>query len=127
MKVNAIMLKKLVSLIVIGMVVLALAAPRTVEGAVTCTVVTKALGPCMTYLKGTGATAPPANCCAGVRSLKAAAQTVADRRMACNCMKTAAQKTKSLNYKVAARLASQCGVRMSYSVNPNVNCNRYFS
>lgn len=118
------MLKKLVSFVVICLVVETLTIPHVVEAAVTCTVVTKSLGPCIAYLKGTGATAPPPNCCVGVRSLNSAAQTVADRRMACNCMKTAAAKTKSINYKVAARLAAQCGVHISYSFNPNINCNR---
>lgn len=107
------------------MAVITLVNPRAAEAAVTtCGMVSKTLAPCMAYLKGSGAGGPPRNCCDGARALKAAAQTTADRRMACNCMKTAASKTKGLNYNLASRLASQCGVQASYSFNPKVNCNR---
>ncbi|KNA20468.1 hypothetical protein SOVF_052150 [Spinacia oleracea] len=118
------MLKKLVCLAVICMVVETLMAPHAVEAVVTCNLVAKSLAQCIPYLKGSGGPRPSPNCCAGVQGLKAAAQTTADRRAACNCMKNQAANTKGLNYNLAARLASQCNVRVNYNFDPKTNCNR---
>ncbi|XP_074313780.1 non-specific lipid-transfer protein-like [Silene latifolia] len=119
-------LDKIACMMVLCMVFQTLTNPRAVaSAAVTCPGVTKSLAPCMTYLKGTGGPTPPPNCCVGVRTLKGMARTTADRRTACNCMKTAAGRMKGLNYGNAARLPNQCGVRMSYTLSPNINCNTY--
>uniref|UniRef100_A0A803L3E7 Non-specific lipid-transfer protein n=1 Tax=Chenopodium quinoa TaxID=63459 RepID=A0A803L3E7_CHEQI len=121
----SVMLKKLVCFVVVCMVVQALVMPNGVEAALTtCGAVTKYLGQCMPFLRGTAGGVPSPKCCAGVGGLKAAAQTTADRRMACNCMKSTASKTKGLNYNFASRLASLCRVPVSYSFNPKINCNR---
>uniref|UniRef100_A0A803MHX7 Non-specific lipid-transfer protein n=1 Tax=Chenopodium quinoa TaxID=63459 RepID=A0A803MHX7_CHEQI len=121
----SVMLKKLVCFVMVSMVVQALVMPNRVEAALTtCGAVTKYLGQCMTFLRGTAGGVPSPKCCAGIAGLKAAAQTTADRRMACNCMKSTASKTKGLNYNLASRLASLCRVPVSYSFNPKINCNR---
>ncbi|KAK9734256.1 hypothetical protein RND81_04G126600 [Saponaria officinalis] len=117
-------LKKLVCMIMLCMVVM------TTHGkvgavAITCGGVTKSLAPCMAYIRGSSGVTPPAKCCAGVRALKGMARTPADRKTACNCMKTAAGRIKGLNYGNANKLAPQCGVTISYTFSPNTNCNTY--
>ncbi|KAH9611092.1 hypothetical protein KSS87_005790, partial [Heliosperma pusillum] len=117
-------LKKITCIAMLCMVFQTLTNPHaTASAVVTCGGVTKSLAPCMAYLRGTGGPTPTFNCCGGVRALKNMARTPADRRTACNCMKTAASRMKGLNYGNAAKLPNQCGVRMSYTLSPNINCN----
>ncbi|KAL2899884.1 Non-specific lipid-transfer protein [Bienertia sinuspersici] len=120
------MLKKLACLVVVCMVVETLVTPHVAEAAITaCNTVSKSLGPCMAYLKSTsGPNNPPGNCCTGVRTLKAAAQTTADRRKACECMKTIAAGAKNLNKNRVDSLPGQCNVRIGYAFNRNIDCNR---
>ncbi|GFQ06534.1 non-specific lipid-transfer protein 1 [Phtheirospermum japonicum] len=56
--------------------------------AVTCGQVDAALMPCVGYLEG-GAGPSPA-CCSGVKAVKGLAQTTADKRTCCGCVKAAA-------------------------------------
>uniref|UniRef100_A0A0D3HHF8 Non-specific lipid-transfer protein n=1 Tax=Oryza barthii TaxID=65489 RepID=A0A0D3HHF8_9ORYZ len=65
--------------------------------------------------------------CSGVRSLKAAASSTADRRTACNCLKNAARGIKGLNAGNAASIPSKCGVSVPYTISASIDCSRYSS
>ncbi|RLM68945.1 phospholipid transfer protein 1 [Panicum miliaceum] len=113
--------QQVVVLAVVAAVLLAAAA--TTEAAVTCGQVSSAIGPCIAYARGTGSS-PSAACCSGVRSLNSAARTTADRRAACNCLKSAAARVSGLNAGNAASIPSKCGVSIPYTISPSVDCSR---
>ncbi|PUZ62727.1 hypothetical protein GQ55_3G009200 [Panicum hallii var. hallii] len=100
-----------------------LAAAATTEAAVTCGQVSSAIGPCLSYARGTG-TGPSAACCSGVKSLNSAARTTADRRAACTCLKSAASRLSGLKAGNAASIPSKCGVSIPYTISPSVDCSR---
>lgn len=102
---------------VAAMLLLLLAAASVSEAAVTCGQVSSAIGPCIAYARGAGA-APSAACCSGVRGLNAAVRSTADRRAACNCLKTAAARVGGLNAGRAASIPSKCGVSIPYAISP---------
>ncbi|KAJ1264686.1 hypothetical protein BS78_08G019400 [Paspalum vaginatum] len=101
----------------------ALAAASSSEAAISCGQVTSAIGPCLSYARGTGS-APSAACCSGVRSLNSAAKTTADRRAACGCLKSAAGSISGLKLGNAASIPSKCGVSIPYTISPSVDCSR---
>ncbi|CAO2140625.1 unnamed protein product [Urochloa humidicola] len=113
---------QVVVLAVVAAVVL-LAAAASSEAAVTCGQVNSAIGPCLAYARGQGS-APSAGCCSGVRSLNSAAKTTADRRTACNCLKSAAGRISGLNAGNAASIPSKCGVSIPYSISTSTDCSR---
>ncbi|KAI4356121.1 hypothetical protein L6164_000168 [Bauhinia variegata] len=96
-----------------------MAAPITLA-AISCGQVSSALAPCIKYLTSTAPLAPP--CCAGVKSVAAAAQTPADKQAACNCMKSAAGQISNLNPDKAASLPGKCGVNIPYKISTSTNC-----
>ncbi|KAB8116350.1 hypothetical protein EE612_057399 [Oryza sativa] len=100
---------------------LLLAAPHAAV-AITCGQVNSAVGPCLTYARG--GVGSSAACCSGVRSLKAAASSTADRRTACNCLKNAARGIKGLNAGNAASIPSKCGVSVPYTISASIDCSR---
>ncbi|KAG8093501.1 hypothetical protein GUJ93_ZPchr0012g21009 [Zizania palustris] len=111
--------------LVVAMVAAALlvAAPHgTVDAAVTCGQVNSAVAPCLSYARG--GSGPSASCCSGVRSLNAAAATTADRRTACNCLKTVARSIGGLNAGNAASIPSKCGVSVPYTISTSTDCSR---
>ncbi|KAG8048573.1 hypothetical protein GUJ93_ZPchr0009g1917 [Zizania palustris] len=112
---------QLVLVAVVAAALLLAVAPRTAV-AITCGQVSSAVSPCIPYARG-GA-GPSAACCSGVRSLKAAAQTTADRRAACNCLKSAARGIKDLNPGMAASIPSKCGVSIPYTISASIDCSR---
>ncbi|CAA6663595.1 unnamed protein product [Spirodela intermedia] len=66
----------------------------------------------------------PASCCGGVRALSAAAGTVADRRQACSCLKSAASAIAGFQPALAAGLPTRCGVSVPYQISPSVDCSK---
>jgi hypothetical protein len=113
---------QLVAIAVVAAVLLA--AATTSEAAVTCGQVSSAIGPCLTYARGSGSS-PSAACCSGVRSLNSAAQSTADKRAACNCLKSAAGRISGLNAGNAANIPSKCGVSIPYTISTSIDCSRY--
>ncbi|KAF0918618.1 hypothetical protein E2562_025198 [Oryza meyeriana var. granulata] len=103
--------------------VLLLAAPHATMAAVSCSQATSAIAPCLTYARGAAA-APSASCCSGVKSLDAAATTTADRRTACNCLKSAARGIKGINAANAASVPSKCGVSIPYTISASIDCSK---
>ncbi|VFQ79491.1 unnamed protein product [Cuscuta campestris] len=103
-------------------VVLAAALASHAEAAITCGQVSGALAPCLTYLKGTGAAPPPANCCGGVQKLSNLAKTTTDRQAACNCLKTIAKSVSGINLNAASGLPGKCRVNIPYQISLSTNC-----
>ncbi|XP_039798131.1 non-specific lipid-transfer protein-like [Panicum virgatum] len=114
--------QQVVAIAVVAAVVL-LAAAATSEAAVTCGQVNSAIGPCIAYARGSGS-GPSSACCSGVRSLNSAARSTADRRAACNCLKSAAGRVSGLNAGNAASIPSKCGVSIPYTISPSVDCSK---
>ena len=94
------------------------------EAAISCGKVATSVAPCIPYITGKGP-GPTAGCCNGIKALNAAASTPADRKTACNCLKSAAGSIAGLNYGTAAGLPGKCGVRIPYAISPNTNCDAY--
>ncbi|KAJ4711728.1 Non-specific lipid-transfer protein [Melia azedarach] len=92
------------------------------EAAISCSDVLKDLRPCVNYLKS-GAGKPPAACCTGASALASAASSTADKKTACGCIKTAAQKINP-NSQLAQALAGNCGISLPVPVSPNVDCSK---
>ncbi|KAM3346462.1 hypothetical protein ACQJBY_020811 [Aegilops geniculata] len=88
------------------------------EAAISCGQVRSALSPCISYVRGNGAN-PTAACCSGVKRLAGAVQSTADKKTACNCIKSAAG---GLNTGKAADIPSKCSVSIPYAISPSVDC-----
>ncbi|TVU27277.1 hypothetical protein EJB05_29899, partial [Eragrostis curvula] len=93
------------------------------NAAISCGQVNSAISQCLAYARGSGG-APSAGCCNGVRSLNAAAKTTADRRTACNCLKSAAARVSGLKASNAASIPSKCGVSLPYTISTSIDCSR---
>ncbi|CAL5330959.1 unnamed protein product [Camellia sinensis] len=100
---------------------LLLVAPASIA-AITCSDVIKDLRPCISYLK-TGSGTPPAACCAGAKALASAATSTADKKTACNCIKSTSKNMK-INSKLAKALPGNCGINLGFSVDPNIDCSK---
>ncbi|XP_057815512.1 non-specific lipid-transfer protein [Cryptomeria japonica] len=112
---------KLVFLVVVIIGVVVVGMSGEVEGALSCSTVVSDLTPCLNYVAGSAAQ-PTQGCCNGVKALNAAAKTTADRRSACNCIKSTAASTKA-NYNKVGKLPGLCGVKLGYTITPSINCN----
>ncbi|GAB2272080.1 hypothetical protein Dimus_006899 [Dionaea muscipula] len=96
---------------------------QVAEGYVTCGTVSQNVAPCFGYLKKGGSFSyPPPACCNGVRALKNAAQTPADRQTACRCLK--AFLSSQIDQAKAGGLPGKCGVSVPYQISPATDCNR---
>ncbi|KAI3444790.1 hypothetical protein Pfo_001455, partial [Paulownia fortunei] len=84
--------------------------------AVTCGQVDAALVPCISYLTGHGGDSPSPACCSGVKAVKGMAQTTADKRACCGCVKAAANRYADLKDEAAQSLPTKCGVQMDIPV-----------
>ncbi|XP_047049540.1 non-specific lipid-transfer protein 3-like [Lolium rigidum] len=112
-----------VALLVVFTVLAALAAAGRASAAVSCSDVTSAIAPCMSYAMGKAAT-PSAGCCSGVRSLNGKASTAADRRTACGCLKNLAGSFKGVNMGNAASIPGKCSVSVSFPISTSVDCSK---
>ncbi|KAF3452666.1 hypothetical protein FNV43_RR03099 [Rhamnella rubrinervis] len=92
------------------------------EAALTCSQVVSNLRPCVSYLVS-GSGKPPAACCSGVVALASAASSSADKKTACECIKSTA---KSVNPKpqLAQSLPANCGISLPFPVSPNTDCSK---
>lgn len=93
--------------------------------AITCSDVTEAMIPCISYLTGSGGPAPAVPCCNGVRSVNNRAQTTADRQTVCKCLESDANTIPGLQPNLVAGLPSSCGVNLPYKFSTSTDCNRY--
>lgn len=92
------------------------------EAVLNCNQVTSSLVSCVQYLQSGGAMAIAPACCAGIRSLNAAAQSTPDRQTVCGCLKNAASRFPALNIGLAASIPGKCGVNIPYKLDPNTDC-----
>ncbi|KAL8255859.1 hypothetical protein R6Q59_030926 [Mikania micrantha] len=88
--------------------------------AITCGQVNGYLASCLPYLTKGGTPTP--KCCAGVKSLKDAAKTTADRQATCACLKNAYSSSINANY--AKSLPGKCGVSIPYTISPSTDCSK---
>lgn len=95
------------------------------EAAIACSDVIKDLRPCVNYLVN-GSGMPPAACCTGASNLASSASTSADKKAACECIKTAAKKLNP-NPQLAKGLPGNCKISLPFTVSPNVDCSKYSS
>uniref|UniRef100_A0A5B7BAY4 Non-specific lipid-transfer protein n=1 Tax=Davidia involucrata TaxID=16924 RepID=A0A5B7BAY4_DAVIN len=100
-------------------------APDHVNAVITCRDVYGKLGSCNNYLMMGGST-PRSGCCTGVKSLKAAAKTGADRQAICRCLKDAYKKhSTSINIGKAQNLPKVCGVStVPNTISLGTNCDK---
>lgn len=112
-----------VALKVVSIVLMSMVVGAPVAQALTCGQVTSSLAPCINYVR-IGGVVPP-GCCSGISSLNNNAKTTADRKAACNCLKTAAANIPGLNPNLAAGLPGKCGVNIPYKISTSTNCARY--
>ncbi|EEF35287.1 Nonspecific lipid-transfer protein B, putative [Ricinus communis] len=89
--------------------------------AVNCGQVNKALSSCVPFLTGFDTT-PSLTCCAGVMELKRLAPTVKDKRIACECVKTAAARYPNIREDAASSLPYKCGVVINVPISKTTNC-----
>ena len=88
---------------------------------VSCADVDENLRPCVGYVTGKEA-APAAECCAGVKRIRAMPSGTADRRQACECVKQAAAKYQPLNADAIRDLPAQCGAPLPFPLTLNFDC-----
>ena len=112
---------QLVLMAAVALVVMLAAAPCP-TAAITCGQVASAIGPCMSFARG--GPGPSAQCCNGVRNLHAQARSTADRRTACNCLKSVAGRTSGINLNNAKAIPARCGVSVPYAITPSVDCSK---
>ncbi|XP_021659904.2 non-specific lipid-transfer protein A-like [Hevea brasiliensis] len=86
-----------------------------------CGQVNSLMAGCLPYL--TGATNnPSAVCCSGTKNLQGLAETTADKRAACNCLKTAAINNPNIRQDTASNLPSKCGVPLNIPIRKDIDC-----
>lgn len=90
------------------------------EATISCNDVNKDLRPCVSYLVN-GSGKPPASCCSGVSALASAASTTADKKAACECIKSAAKNVK-IKTDLAQALPQNCGISLSFTISPSTDC-----
>lgn len=112
-------LKNLVIISVLGIFL----APRYSESEISCSVVLSDLQPCVSYLTS-GSGKPPATCCEGVQKLDAATTTSADKKEACECIKSVAS-TVTVKPELAKALASNCNASLPVDASSTVDCKTY--
>ncbi|KZV49055.1 non-specific lipid-transfer protein A-like [Dorcoceras hygrometricum] len=93
--------------------------------AISCSQVSSALAPCISYLIGRGGNNPSPACCSGVKSVKGMARTPEDKRASCSCVKAAANRYPGMKDAVAQSLPDKCGVRLDIPVSRTVDCSKY--
>ncbi|MBA0656972.1 hypothetical protein Goklo_009288 [Gossypium klotzschianum] len=107
----------------LGVTMLLLLIAPASNAAISCSVVIKDLRPCVNYLtKGSGK--PPSACCAGASALASATSSSADKKAACECIKSASKNIKP-NNQLAQALPSNCGITLPVTISPNVDCSKY--
>lgn len=90
-----------------------------------CAQVAQLMAPCMPYLTGAPGMTPYGICCNSLGVLNQLAATRADRVAACSCVKAAAAGFPAVDFTRAAGLPGACGLSISFTISPNMDCNQY--
>ncbi|QCE03159.1 non-specific lipid-transfer protein 1-like [Vigna unguiculata] len=105
---------------IVAMVFMVVVSAPIAHG-ITCSQVAISVSPCVAYNQIGGAPSPA--CCRGLKNLNAAAKNTADRRTACNCLKSFFGSFPSINLDLAASLPSKCSVSsIPYNISTSTNC-----
>ena len=86
-----------------------------------CRDVAHMISPCVAYLAGR-AMVPFGPCCGGMLALNRTILTEPDRATVCGCLKGIAPRLPVLNLARAAVLPRACGVNLSVTISPSVDC-----
>ncbi|XP_066308176.1 non-specific lipid-transfer protein-like [Miscanthus floridulus] len=89
-----------------------------------CVQVAQLMAPCMPYLTGAPGMTPYGICCNSLGVLNQLAATRADRVAACSCVKAAAGGFPAVDFARAAGLPAACGLSISFTISPNMDCNQ---
>nr|CAB3471720.1 unnamed protein product [Digitaria exilis] len=101
-----------------------LAHDGSLAAALQCAQVAQLMAPCMPYLTGAPGLTPYGICCNSLGVLNQLAATRADRVAACSCVKAAAAGFPSVDFARAAGLPASCGLSISFTISPNMDCNQ---
>ncbi|GFQ06533.1 non-specific lipid-transfer protein a [Phtheirospermum japonicum] len=71
-----------------------------------------------------GGCRPLPACCSGVKAVKGLAQTTADKRTCCGCVKAAANRYTDLKDEAAQSLPAKCGVQLDIPISRTVDCDK---
>ena len=104
---------------------LAVAALLLQAAALQCAQVAPLMAPCMPYLTGAPGMSPYGICCNCLGVLNQLAAAPADRVAACGCIKAAAGGFPSVDFARAAGLPAACGLSISFTISPNMDCTQY--
>ncbi|OAY49409.1 non-specific lipid-transfer protein A-like [Manihot esculenta] len=107
-----------ISMLVVVAMVQYMATPGE---AIDCGQVSSSLAPCIPFLTG-GDASPSSGCCSGVKNLNSLAQTTADRRAACDCIKTAAARYPNIKDDAASSLPQKCGIDFNIPISKSTDC-----
>ncbi|KAK1388748.1 AAI domain-containing protein [Heracleum sosnowskyi] len=90
--------------------------------ALSCGDLSASVSQCSSY--ATGAVGNPSGgCCSAVKGVYALAKTSADRKVLCNCLKQSSSAVPNVQLSNVAAIPQKCGVPLSFSPDPNFNCN----
>ncbi|CAN6194924.1 unnamed protein product [Urochloa humidicola] len=104
------------------LVALAFQQQQVARADIACPDVLSDMEPCLSFLQGDGTT-PSGQCCAGARSVYAAADTTAERRATCECLKTAYRQINA-QLSAAQALPDDCGLSLPYTITPDIDCSK---
>ncbi|XP_019430991.1 PREDICTED: non-specific lipid-transfer protein-like [Lupinus angustifolius] len=89
----------------------------------TCAVAETLLLPCISYLQGVGSAKPSGSCCsAATRVFIKEATTTKNRRALCQCFKRIVP-ILGVNPDRSKQLPRLCNIRLSFPLDPKINCN----
>ncbi|KAG9445481.1 hypothetical protein H6P81_016821 [Aristolochia fimbriata] len=87
-----------------------------------CPQMALAVVPCFGYIVAGGDV--PAECCSGLKAVKAAAPTTELCRQACACMQWTAAAIPGVNYDLVNTLPQKCHFSISFKLTPSTDCSK---
>ncbi|GLT95866.1 hypothetical protein SLE2022_135250 [Rubroshorea leprosula] len=108
--------------VLVAVVVAMLLATPHINATISCEQVVIWLTPCISYGIFGGKVAP--ECCSGMKALNAAANTTADHRSQCQCVKEGAARIPGLNYTKVNELPDICGTHCPYRLTTDLDCSK---
>ncbi|KAJ3695449.1 hypothetical protein LUZ60_000826 [Juncus effusus] len=89
--------------------------------ALSCMDVDMCVAPCVGYLTG-GQSSPSTECCDGVKKLRTLPSNTAEKRFACNCVKSAASHMSNINDNAVKSLPTACGSPLPFPISLEFDC-----
>jgi hypothetical protein len=100
--------------------------PASAAATLQCAQVAQLMAPCTPYLTGAPGMTPYGVCCNSLAVLSQLAAARADRVAACACAKAAAAGLPAaVDFARAAGLPAACGLSISFTISPDMDCNQY--